>query len=131
MSLVATGAVTAAKFGGAGLVVYTIGRVWMHFLDWLGKRWDAWQLRLAEKEAIADASIAGRLKHLEQQQQRDAKLIAGLYRALSVLTVKVAAINPFDPSLVEVRDIIAAALDVVEPDKATPQDMLDSLGRVK
>lgn len=95
------------------------------FLKWCGERWDAHVKRMAEREKIAGDSIIGRIRHLEEQQVQDARLIAGLYRAVHVLTARLA---PHDPALVEVRDIIAAALNTT-PGR-TPQDMVELVNRL-
>lgn len=127
MSVVAGGAVVAAKFGGAGLIVYTIGRVFMFLCDFAASRWDAHVRRVAEREALADASIATRLKHLEAGQGRDAIRLAALERCVGILTVAVREISPGHVSLTEVAEIIAASLNIVDP--RIPPDMADTLGR--
>jgi hypothetical protein len=125
---VGTAIEAGGKATGAGLVALAFVKLVMFLFKWCGERWDAHVRRVTEREAIADKSIANRIRHLELQQERDARLIGGLYRALNVLTMKVAEINPFDPALVEVRDIITAALRETPSD--TPQDlesMIDQL----
>lgn len=129
MGVVGAGAVVAAKFGAGGLAIYTAGRVWMHLLDWIGARWDAWQKRLAEKEALADRSIAARLKHLELGQMRDASRMAAHERAINKLVGALRDLKPDHPALVEVADILAAAVNVVLPD--VPDDMTETLRGLK
>jgi hypothetical protein len=126
---VGTAIQTGGKATGYGLVALAAVKLIMFLFEWCGRRWDAHVKRMAEREAIADKSIGNRIRHLELQQRRDARLIGGLYRAVHVLTAR---LMPTDPALIEVRDIIAASLRV-DPGE-TPQDMenmLDELGGIQ
>jgi hypothetical protein len=117
---------TGGRATGYGLAALAAVKLIMFLFEWCGRRWDAHVKRMGEREALADKSIGARLRHLESQQARDATLIAGLYRAIGILTARLA---PADPALVEVRDIIAAALHA-DPGP-TPQDMENMLDKLR
>lgn len=120
---------TVGNGASFGLTVFAVVHLTMFLFRWFGERWDKHTARLAEREALADESIANRMRKLEAQQVTDANLITGLYRALNVLTAKVNELAPLDPALIEVREIIASALD--SDQSQTPLDMIDLLRGAK
>jgi hypothetical protein len=106
-----------AKYTGVGLVGLFVYRLFVFTCNFLAGRYDARQARLEAREERVDQSIGNRLTHLEEQQKEDQGRIRLLEEGVGILTAELRQLDPGNPKLREVANMLRHATPVVPPDQ--------------
>lgn len=117
------------RIAGMGLLMLAGVHLFRFICTFLAGRWDVSAARSIEREALADKSIANRLKKLEDHNAHLEWRFAEAMRAIGLLADRVRRDDPFDPTLVDVAEIIASCF--APPSRQVPPDMTEQLREMK
>lgn len=117
------------RLAGMGLLTLAAVQLFKFLCTFVAGRWDASAARSVAREALADKSIAGRLKKLEEHNAHLEWRFAESMRAIGLLADKVRKADPFDPTLVEVAAILASCF--APPARSVPPDLAGILGEIE